>query len=372
VQERASRDVRKSRESNDFVSSEILIIERIRKRFGAKGLLRARWLPVGIGDDAAVLHSPARGFETVLSCDSFLEGVHFLPKIHPAEAVGYKALARATSDLAAMGARPRYFLMTLALPKGRAGRWLDGFVTGLVRAAREFGMVLAGGDTSEFPSVAVGLTVGGEVRSGHALRRIGARAGDQIFVSGTLGAAQLGLELMLRGIVRSAADLKRPVWRTILAAHLHPEIHVDLGRWLAGGERGAKAIASSAIDTSDGLSSDLSRVCEASGVGARIWAEKLPAVEIPESLARRLASRPRISGGGRFGLDRIELALHGGDDYQLLFTVPAKFAAKIPVAYGGVRLTHIGEIVRGRGIEVVGSSGKTSRLQPRGWDSFRG
>jgi thiamine-monophosphate kinase len=371
VQERASRDVRKSRESNNFVTSEFQIIDRIRKRFSAKGLLRAPWLPVGIGDDAAVLHSPARGFETVLSCDSFLEGVHFLPNIHPPEAVGYKALARATSDLAAMGACPRYFLMTLALPKARSGKWLDGYVMGLARAAREFGMVLAGGDTSEFPSVAVGLTVGGEVRSGHALRRYGVRVGDQIFVSGTLGAAHLGLELMLRGIVRSAADLKKPLWRAVLAAHLYPEIHVELGRWLAGGERGAKAIASSAIDTSDGLSSDLARVCEASGVGARIWAEKLPAVEIPESLGKRLASRLRISGGGQFGLDPVEMALHGGDDYQLLFTVPAKFAAQIPAAYRGASLTRIGEITRGRRIEVVDSSGKTSRLQSRGWDSFR-
>jgi thiamine-monophosphate kinase len=371
VQERGSRGFRKSCESNDFVTTEIQIIERIRKRFGAKGLLRARWMPVGVGDDAAVLHSPSRGFETVLSCDSFLEGVHFLPGIHPPEAVGYKVLARATSDLAAMGARPRYFLMTLALPKERAGGWLDGFVTGLVRAAREFGMVLAGGDTSEFPSVAVSLTVGGEVRSGRALRRSGARVGDQIFISGVLGAAQLGLELILRGILRNAKDLKKPVWRAILAAHLYPEIHVRLGRWLAGGDRGAKAIASSAIDTSDGLSSDLARVCEASEVGARIWIEKLPTVEIPDSVAKSLSGVRRISGGGRSGFDPIEMALHGGDDYQLLFTVPAKFAARIPAAYRGVRLTRIGEIARGHGIEVVDSSGKTSRLQSRGWDSFR-
>jgi thiamine-monophosphate kinase len=271
-----------------------------------------------------------------------------------------------------MGARPKYFLMTLALPKQRSGGWIDGFVRGLVKAAREFGMVLAGGDTSEFPRVAAGLTVGGEVRSGHALTRGGARAGDQIFVSGTLGAAQLGLELILRGIVRGAADLKRPAFRAILAAHLCPEIHVDLGRWLAGGERGAKAIASSAIDTSDGLSSDLARVCEASGVGARIWAEKLPAVKIPEALAKRLAGARRISGGGQFRLDPIEMALHGGEDYQLLFTVPRRIADRIPGAYRGVRLTRIGEIRRGRGIEVVDSSGKTSRLQSRGWDSFRG
>ena len=370
MQERASRDFRKSRESNDFVTNEIQIIERIRKRFGAAGLLRAPWMPVGVGDDGAVLHSPARGFETVLSCDSFLEGVHFLPKIHPAEAVGYKALARATSDLAAMGARPKYFLMTLALPKERSGGWLDGFVHGLVRAAREFGMVLAGGDTSEFPSVVVGLTVGGEVRSGRALRRDRARAGDQIFVSGTLGAAQLGLELVLRGIARSAADLKRPVWRAVLAAHLYPEIRVGLGRWLAGGVRGAKTIATSAIDTSDGLSSDLARVCEASGVGARIWAEKLPAVEIPDLIAKKLSGARRISGGGQFRIDPIELALHGGEDYQLLFTVPAKFAARIPGAYRGVRLSHIGEIRRGSGIERIGVDGKTSVLSSGGWDSF--
>ena len=370
MQERASSDFRKSRESNDFVTSEIQIIERIRKRFGAAGLLRAQWMPVGVGDDAAVLHRPARGFETVLSCDSFLEGVHFLPKIHPAEAAGYKALARATSDLAAMGARPKWFMMTLALPTERTGTWLDGFVRGLVRAARDFGMVLAGGDTSEFPSVAVGLTVGGEVRSGHALRRSGARVGDQIFVSGRLGAAQLGLEMVLRGIVRSAADLKRPAWREILAAHLYPKIHVDLGQWLAGGNRGAKAVATSAIDTSDGLSSDLARVCAASGVGAQIWVERLPVVEIPELLRKKLMGAPRICGGGQFRVDPMELALHGGEDYQLLFTVPAKFAARIPGAYRGVRLTRIGEIVRGSKIELVRADGKRSVLSSGGWDSF--
>ena len=370
MQERASRDFRKSRESNDFVNSEIQIIERIRRRFGAAGLLRARWMPVGVGDDGAVLHSPARGFETVLSCDSFLEGVHFLPKIHPADAVGYKALARATSDLAAMGARPKCFLMTLALPKERSGGWLDGFARGLVRAAREFGMVLAGGDTSEFPSVAVGLTVCGEVRCERALRRDGARAGDQIFVSGVLGAAQLGLELVLRGIVKSATDLKRPTWRAILAAHLYPEIRVDLGRWLAGGDRGSKAIATSAIDTSDGLSSDLARVCEASGVGARVWAERLPVVEIPEQLGKWLAGTRRTSGRGQFRIDPIEMALHGGEDYQLLFTVPAKFAGRVPAAYRGVRLICIGEIRRGSRIELIGVGGKRLVLSSRGWDSF--
>lgn len=351
---------------------EFQIIERIRKPFADAGLARAKWIATGIGDDAAVFEAPVRGSETVLSCDWFLEGVHFVPEIHPAEAVGYKALARATSDLAAMGAQPKFFLLSLALPAQRIGKWLDGFAMGMVRAAREFGMVLAGGDTSRFGQVIVSITVGGEVRRGQALKRSGARPGDQIFVSGTLGSAQLGLELILRGIVRSPADLRNPEWRAPLEAHSRPRPQIELGRWLAGdagSDSGARRIASAAIDTSDGLSTDLAHVCEASGVAARIWADRLPGVEIPAELTKR--SRGQRSGEKSLGLDSLQLALHGGEDYQLLFTVPKNLAERVPQEFRRVRLSHIGEIVRGSKIELVGANGKKSRLSPGGWDSFK-
>lgn len=349
----------------------MLVIEGIRGRFARAGLTAAQWLSVGVGDDAAVMRSSERGCDMVVSCDLFLEGVHFLPRFHAPEQIGYKALARATSDLAAIGARPKFFLLSLALPKVRTGTWLNGFSSGLLEAALEYHMVLAGGDTSEFSSAVANITVGGEVRSGHALTRSGARPGDQIFVSGTLGAAQLGLEIVLSGLVKDAAAARSAISRSLLGAHLYPRPRIELGAWLAGGRRGGHRIASAAIDTSDGLSTDLRHICEASKVGARIWAGKLPSVNIPAEVAKRLARTRQASGGGRFRPDAVEMALHGGEDYQLLFTVPAKFAAQIPAAYRGVGLSNIGEITRRRGIEVVDSSGKASRLQPRGWDPFR-
>src|SRR5579862_8392002 len=188
---------------------ESAIINYVTKRLGGLGAgSRHRsnpgWLALGLGDDAAVLSMSALGGRSgrsnrdlVLSCDSFLEGVHFLPKLHAPEAIGYKALARATSDLAAMGARPRFFLVTLTLPSGRTAGWLEKFLAGIARAAREFKMELVGGDTSEYSKITIGVTVGGDIREGHALTRSAAQPGDQIYVSGVLGGAQLALELLM-------------------------------------------------------------------------------------------------------------------------------------------------------------------------------
>jgi thiamine-monophosphate kinase len=296
------------------------------------------------------------GREWVLSCDAFLEDVHFRAGLHSPGAVGYKALARATSDLAAMGAQPRFFLLSLALPTARCGAWLDGFLSGLARASRQFEIVLAGGDTSRFPKVAASITVGGDVTAGHALTRAGARPGDLIFVSGTLGAAQLGLELLLRGLVKSPANNRR--WKRLLAPHMHPKIRLKLGMWLSGEQPRGPCVASAAIDTSDGLSTDLNHICESSGVGARIQEELLPAASIPSEL-------------NKIGLNPLELALHGGEDYQLLFTVPARPAGRIPGSYHGVKITRIGEITRGRRIELIRRDGRSERLLPRGWDHFR-
>jgi thiamine-monophosphate kinase len=329
---------------------------------------RRRWLEIGVGDDAAVLRGAPVGLanygrtaDWALSTDAFLEGSHFLTGIHPPGTVGYKALARATSDLAAMGAEPRFFLLNLALSPTRTARWLDGFLAGMAEAAREFRMVLIGGDTSRNETITVNLTVGGTVSHGRALTRSGARPGDGVYVTGALGAAQLGLELLLRG--RSAKEE-----RQLLKAQLHPKIQVEVGRWLAGAS-GWKPIASAAIDTSDGLSTDLDHICRASGVGARIFAERIPCVQEPAWRRRR-------------GTDPLRLALHGGEDYQLLFTAQGT----VPAQYKGVRITRIGEVVplralsrrgnprhgeRRSSIELVRSDGSSSRLEPRGWDHFR-
>jgi thiamine-monophosphate kinase len=330
------------------MKNERLLIEQIARLLSAGSGSRARrGLHLGMGDDAAVIRS-ARGMEWVVSCDQFLEDIHFLAHVHPPEAVGYKALARATSDLAAMGAAPRYFLLNLALPADRTSAWLDRFLSGMARVARQFGMVLAGGDTSRFRRVAISITVIGEVEPGLAISRSGARDGDLIFVSGTLGGAQLGLELT------SAEHAKRSWrWKSLLKPHLYPQPRIGLGRWLA-----QEQLASAMIDISDGLSTDLGHICEASGVGAWIWGSKIPAVEIPRALRRR-------------DLDPLALAVHGGEDYELLFTVPAKREHELSAAPKGLRLTRIGEISKQKGMVLCDASGRKRRLKPQGWDPFR-
>lgn len=307
-------------------------------------------LKMGIGDDAAII-SPAGRTEWVLSCDTFLEDVHFRAKTHPPDSVGHKALARATSDLAAMGATPRYFLLTLALPNARAGSWLDAFLKGMARASRELGIAIIGGDTTKSDRVFISITVLGEITPGRALTRSGARPGDIIYVSGKLGRAQLGLELVLMGHARDRR------MRALVQPHLYPKIRIKLSSWLA-----RHKIATSAMDLSDGLSTDLARLCAASKVGAKIHASKVPAAVIPEVASRKLKNRK---------LDHLEIALHGGEDYELLFTIPPHQAKKLSRAPGASTLTPIGEITRNRQILLVAPDGKTKPLKSQGWDPFR-
>src|SRR5208282_1157759 len=178
--------------------NEASIIARLIRIIPSRsGLRPSSDVPVGIGDDAAVIR-PRPGYESVVSTDALVEGSHFLDHLHPPHVVGYKSLARAVSDLAAMGAAPRYFLLTLALPAGKAGAWLDLFARGMALAARQFDMHLIGGDVSRHDQVTAALTVIGEARAGRVLTRSGARPGDAIYVTGRLGAAQAGLELLRR------------------------------------------------------------------------------------------------------------------------------------------------------------------------------
>jgi thiamine-monophosphate kinase len=322
--------------------SEHQLIERVRRRLPITG----DGLRVGIGDDAAVLR-PSGGAEWVVTTDAFLEGVHFLRTIHPPKAVGYKALARATSDVAAMGARARFFFLTLGLPDACAGAWLDDFLDGLARAARRFGLILAGGDTTKYPGVVASLTVLGEVDRGKAILRSGARPGDLLCVSGTLGEAELGLRLVQRKLS------KQKPWTRLLKKHYYPEPRLALGDWLA-----SRQYATSMIDTSDGLSTDLGHICKASGVGAVVWAEKVPVVRLPAELRR-------------LGIDPLDLALNGGEDYELLFTVPKKFSSRLPRKVAGVPVTIIGEITRQKKVMLLGPHEIRTPLQPRGWDPFR-
>jgi thiamine-monophosphate kinase len=310
---------------------------------------------LGIGDDAALI-VPRRNADVVVTCDAFLDAVHFLADHHPAQSVGYKSLARATSDIAAMGASPRFFLLTLAVPQGMYHQWLRGFHRGMRRAAIELGVVLIGGDTTRSRSISMSITVLGEAPPGRVVSRAGAQPGDILYVTGGLGRAQLGLELIRRCPVRAVHRMLRRQ-SALLRQHLYPHIRLQLGAWLA-----KNRIATAMIDVSDGLSTDLGHLCAASGVGARVWTERIPRVEIPASQAR-FARRHK--------LDPLQMALHGGDDYELLFTVSQRQAKLLKSAPEFRDIAAIGEIERGKRIVLVDSHGRERLLKPAGWDPFR-
>ena len=302
---------------------------------------------LGIGDDAA-LWKPRPGFETVLTTDWFLEGTHFWRDWHPAEAIGWKSLMRAASDIAAMGAEPRCFLLSLALPAKLPSSWLDQFLRGMGRASKKLNCPLAGGDTTRSGKILIHVTVAGEVPRGAALLRSGARPGDSIYISGRLGEAELGLKLS-----RSARRRRKTVRGELLKKHLFPEARTRLGCWLR-----EEAKASAAMDLSDGLSLDLHRLCAASGVGAEIHAERLP------TASSKFANDFKDSG-------RFEAALHGGDDYELLFCIPREHRDQVPAARDGMSLTRIGEITNAPDITLITRNGARKKLLPGGWDPFR-
>jgi thiamine-monophosphate kinase len=305
---------------------------------------------LGIGDDAALV-AVKRGHELILTTDMSVEDVHFTRRLHPPGAVGHRALARSLSDVAAMGGVPRYVLVSLAISKEVTRDWVSGFYRGMLALGRRFGVRLVGGDTALVPGrTFVDVLVAGEVPRGKALRRSGARTGDQIFVSGRLGLSALGLRLLQSGVAQALmpVPLRGPA-REAVHAHLYPEPQCALGRFLC-----ERRMASALMDLSDGLSTDLSRLCAASGVGARLWAAKIPGPSLPEAA------------------DSLQLALHGGEDYQLLFTVPQRKASRLPLKFQGRPLYHVGEIEASKAIKLAMPEGNVRTLEPAGWDCFRG
>jgi thiamine-monophosphate kinase len=289
----------------------------------------------GIGDDCAVLSVAGRS-DFLVTTDLLIEGIHFRREWQEPESLGHKVIARGLSDIAAMGGVPRYAFLSLALNAGTGSRWLDRFFAGLFRIAEASGVTLAGGDTSASKSGLVAdVVVIGEVLSGKAILRSGARPGDEIWVSGSLGGAAAGLRLLRQG--------KKGGRRTeVLQRFLYPQPRLAIGRLLA-----RRGLASAMIDLSDGLSIDLARLCEASGVGARIEAETVP----------RVAS------------STLEQALHGGEDYELLFTVPGERADRVPRDVNGVSLSRIGRILHRRRLSII-RNGKEERLPVRGFEHF--
>ena len=326
---------------------------------------RARFLPsdrltLGIGDDCALLRLRP-GEELAVTTDLSLDGRHFRLDWHPAESVGHRTLARGLSDLAAMGARPVAAFLSLGLPaelirNAKARTWLDGFMEGFFALAEAHGVPLAGGDLAESPMVVADIVLAGAIRRGKALLRSGARPGDVLYVTGSLGAAAAGLRRLekLAGARISRrtqpASLRIPALRipkaleAALAAHLYPEPRVAQGLALV-----RRSLADAAIDLSDGLSTDLHHLCEESGVAAEIESAALP-----------------IAAGAT-----LAQALHGGEDYELLFAAAPD--VRMPRALAGVAVTRIGRVLRRRAdrpaVRLVGAGGLRP-LEPRGWEHF--
>jgi thiamine-monophosphate kinase len=323
------------------------VLRKISRSAGAgKQSPLIRSLLLGMGDDAALFKAKP-GHDTILTCDWFLEGTHFLRDKHPPDSVGWKCLARAVSDVAAMGGVPRYFLLSLALPDALTGRWLSLFLGGLRRASRKFGCVLVGGDTTQRDDVLINVTAVGEVAPGQAVRRSGAKSGDLIYVSGRLGEAEMGLQALRR------SKGSRRTANAYLRKHLYPEPRLELGQWLA-----KKGLATAMMDLSDGLSNDLPRLCIASGVGGEVEAAKLPMPQVSNADRKR-------------GIDPLHLALDGGDDYELLFTAKPSKSKLLPRVFRGVTLTPIGTTTEKPELLLLEKNGRRRRLVPGGWDPFR-
>ncbi len=294
---------------------------------------------LGIGDDCAVL-DVAAGRHLVLSIDTLVEGIHFLPTL-PTEALGWRALAVNISDLAAMGADPWCFTLALTLPTVEAD-WLEGFSQGLFKLADRFGMRLVGGDTTRGPR-ALTIQVQGTV-PGAALTRGGARPGDLILVSGTLGDAAAALRWLNQSESQDSAHQ-----RFLRHRYMYPEPRVELGRAL-------RSVATAAIDISDGLLADLGHICRRSGVGARIDSRKLP-------LSPALRAELDVA-------DAMRCALSGGDDYELCFTVPPERLDRLQSWLAQGRVTVIGEVVAETGLQVCDEQGVWTASEPRGYRHF--
>lgn len=303
------------------------------RRFFQRPVRRAA---LGVGDDCALL-APAPGMQLAVSSDMLVEGRHFFADVDP-RLLGHKSLAVNLSDLAACGARPLAFTLALSLPRADAA-WTEAFAAGLLALADAHGCELVGGDTTQGP-LNICITVFGEVPTGQALLRSGARVGDDLWVSGTLGDARLALEVF-RGILDVPAE-------TFAAARLRmeaPTPRVALGTALRG-------IASSAVDISDGLLGDLGHVLRASGVGATI--------DTSVAIDLIAGGRRGSAAAGLFSSEqRLALVLAGGDDYELAFTAPPAVADRVRAAgaASATPVTRIGSVVAGSGAQLRDGAG---------------
>ncbi|MGQ0763081.1 MAG: thiamine-phosphate kinase [Acidobacteriota bacterium] len=378
--------------------NEFDFIRRLREQTRSRP--QSSRLSVGIGDDAAVIRQYSdRDF--VLTTDLLVEGIDFHPQTTPPQLLGHKALAVSMSDIAAMGARPRWALASVGFAKDVWDtNFKDDFFAGYLALADRFGVTLAGGDVSASPQIVIDSILVGEVTTGRAVLRSTAQSGDQIFVTGSLGGAAAGLKLIELGarLSRQAADGRRQdgavsvpragrgpragIPRGVVvatglshnASHRHSAVAttsdddaVDslLLRQLSPQPRvgwgivlGEEHLATSMIDISDGLSSDLHHLCAQSNVGATIDAASLPLDEHVVQLC------------GRRALDPLALALHGGEDFELLFTVAPENLTLLPKFVDGIPISHIGEIGDAAGSVRVNEQNRIWELAPQGFEHF--
>jgi thiamine-monophosphate kinase len=323
------------------------IISRLRKLARVTGEVL-----VGIGDDAAVISLPG-GKDLIACCDLMVEGVHFRSEWAPPRLLGRKALTVNLSDVAAMGAIPKFAMISIAVPPGFRAEFIDDLYKGLFEMANASGVKIIGGDTSSSrDSLFIDVSVIGECESGRAVTRRGARPGDRIYVSGSLGASALGLSLLEDGFRLDGSNVVSDAIRA-MSRHLAPEPRLQLGRAL--GEAG---LATAMIDISDGLSTDLWHILDESGCGAIIHADAIP-----------IAKSVRSFASDAQGIDALRLALDGGEEYELLFTVRPEDERRIAelLISSDVALTAVGEIVERGGLQLE-REGSLEPVQPAGYE----
>lgn len=314
-------------------------------------------LVAGIGDDAAVFRT-ASGKETVVTADLLIEDIDFRRTTTPPYLLGHKALAVSLSDIAAMGSRPRWSLISIGVPDDVwQTDFVDRFYEGLLALAGRYDLQLIGGDTSRTTEkIVIDSIVVGECSTNLSVKRSGAKPGDQMFVTGSLGAAAAGLRLIERGAHLAEQNLDDDDSQKldhVLLRQLRPEPRVGWGIVL-----GEERLATSMIDISDGLSSDLNHLCSASGVGALIESSELP---IDHQVAELC---------GRRALDPLQLALHGGEDFELLFTVKPDDVSRLPRRVDGVEIKGIGEIRKESEGVMISEGSRVWELKPGGWKHF--
>jgi thiamine-monophosphate kinase len=340
--------------SSRTIPGELALIRTIRRQASTAPASRA--LRLGIGDDCAILR-PQPGHEICVTTDFSLEGVHFRRDWHPPESAGHRCLARGLSDLAAMGAEPMAVFLSLAVPRDLPAAWLRRFLDGFLALAAHHRVPLAGGDTAQSPSlsarrgdlIAADIVAIGQLPAGEARLRSGAHPGDLLYVTGALGGAAAELLALSR---------KPQAFRKITHAapnhpHLYPEPRLAVGRRL-------RRFAHAMIDISDGLSTDLSHLCQASQVAAVLDETALPI-------------HPLVAQAKRSRQIRLDMVLHGGEDYELLFAAPP--SARIPGTMAGVPIHRIGTIrkaaQRQPSIMMKTPNGEDVPIAPRGWEHFR-